>query len=608
MKNFWRILSYAKPYQSFIPQYIILTWLYVLFSLVNFTILKPLLEVLFDQTNPEVINMEAPSFQLSISFFTNTFYYYFGQFIEQNGKIGALKFVCLIIVISVFLSNLFRYLSGVMLASIRVRVLEKIRLDIFEKVTALHLGYFTEQKKGDIISRITIDIQEVQASVVNSLKILFKEPFLIIGYFWILFTMSPQLTLFTLLVLPISGGVIAYIAKRLKRKALLTQQSLGRIHNILDETISGMRIVKAFTATKAMNDKFGVEVKNNSRFTLSVFKKMELAGPISEFLGVLAVATILYIGGTMVLNKETFLSASSFITFLIIFSQVLNPAKAISNAMTAINKGLASSTRIFELIDTKPEIIESKNAIPINTFKSLIQYRDVCFSYDQEPVLTNINLEIKKGEIVALVGPSGGGKSTLADLLPRFYEPTSGMLSIDGKNINEYLVEDLRKLMGIVTQESILFNDTIKNNIAFGLNDVNESAIVKAAQVANAHEFIMENPEGYNTIVGERGMKLSGGQRQRLSIARAILKNPDILILDEATSALDSESEKLVQEALTNLMKDRTSIVIAHRLSTIQNADKIVVIEKGRIIQTGSHEELSNKKGLYQKLLKMQSF
>lgn len=608
MKNFWRIISYAKPYGSFIPQYVFLTWLYVLFSLVNLAILKPLLEVLFDQTDPSIINSTIPDFQLNISYAKGIFYYYFGQFIDQYGKIGALKFVCLIIVVSVFLSNLFRYLSGIMLASVRVRVLENIRLDIFEKVSSLHLGYFTEQKKGDIISRITIDIQEVQASVINSLKILFKEPFLIVGYFWILFTLSPKLTLFTLLVLPVSGGVIAYIGKRLKRKALLTQQSLGRIHNILDETISGMRIVKAFTASKSINNKFKAEVKTNSRFTLSVYKKIELAGPVSEFLGVMAVAIILYMGGTLVLNKQTDLTASSFITFLIIFSQVLNPAKAISNAVTAINKGLASAIRVFDLIDIKPEIEEMSNAIGIDEFKKSIKYEKVFFSYGQEEVLSNVNLEIEKGEIIALVGPSGGGKSTLADLLPRFYDVTSGKILIDGKPIDEYKVEALRKLMGIVTQESILFNDTIRSNIAFGIDDISDSKIIDAAKVANAHEFIMDTPDGYDSLVGERGAKLSGGQRQRISIARAVLKNPDILILDEATSALDSESEKLVQEALINLMKNRTSIVIAHRLSTIQNANKIIVIDKGKIVDIGTHEYLSSKEGIYQRLLKMQSF
>lgn len=608
MKNFWRIITYSKPYGSFIPKYVILTWSYVLFSLVNLSILKPLLDVLFDQTDLVAISSFAPSFSLSISYFIDMFYYYFGQFIDQNGKEGALKFVCIIIVISVFLSNFFRYLSGIMLASIRVRVLEKIRLDIFQKVSALHLGYFTEQKKGDIISRITIDIQEVQASVINSLKVLFKEPFLIIGYFWILFTISPQLTGFTLLILPISGGVIAFIAKRLKRKALLTQQTLGRIHNILDETISGMRIVKAFTAYKSVNDKFTREVKDNSRFTLSVFKKIELAGPVSEFLGVLAVAIILYIGGTLVLNNQTSLSASSFITFLIIFSQVLTPAKAISNAMTAISKGLASAERIFELVDTKPEIKESENAVSINEFKSTIEFKNVSFSYGQDYVLSGINLKIDKGQIIALVGPSGGGKSTLADLLPRFYEPTLGEILIDGQNVNNLKIEDLRNLMGIVTQESILFNDTIKNNITFGLEDVPQAEIEHAARVANADEFIDKSEKGYETYIGERGTKLSGGQRQRLSIARAVLKDPDILILDEATSALDSESEKLVQEALTNLMKERTSIVIAHRLSTIQNADKIVVIDNGKIVQVGSHDDLSSQKGLYSRLLKMQSF
>lgn len=610
MKNFWRILSYARPLGPSAVKYALLTLLYVAFSLVNFTVLIPLLEVLFDQVNePQTgATQVPPDFSLTIDYFKSTFYYHFNAIIIEKGRLGALQFVCVVIVVSVLLSNIFRYLSAMVLVRLRVKVLRNMRNHIFQKVSELHLGYFTEQKKGDLISRMTVDIQEIQNSVTNSLKILFKEPVLVIGYFAILFSMSVKLTLLTILVLPFSGGIISIIAQRLKKRAVQSQESLGRILNMLDETLSGMRIVKAFNSERNIVDKFEKEVKINERYSFSVLQKFEMAGPISEFLGVFAVAAILLVGGTMVLNQQGDMSAAKFMGFLIIFTQVLTPAKAISTSITNINKGLASSVRIFEIIDTKPTITEAPDAQSVEQLKTSIQYKDVNFSYDQEQVLTDINLEIRKGEVVALVGPSGGGKSTMADLIPRFYEPTSGSIEIDGVDIRQYKVKDLRALMGIVTQESILFNDTIKNNIAFGLVDIDDSRVIEAAKVANAHDFIINTPEGYETMIGERGTKLSGGQRQRLSIARAVLKDPDILILDEATSALDSESEKLVQEALINLMKDRTSVVIAHRLSTIQNADKIVVIEKGKIIQTGTHDELSTKTGLYKKLLKMQSF
>lgn len=609
MKNFWRILSYARPLGTSAFKYAILTLFFVVFSLVNFTVLIPLLEVLFDQVEIAEINLDPSlEFSFSIDYFKSLFYYYFNSVIIEKGRIGALKFVCVVIVCSVLLSNIFRYFSAMVLVKLRVRVLRNMRNHIYQRVCSLHLGYFTEQKKGDLISRMTVDIQEIQNSVTNSLKVLFKEPILVIGYFIILFSISLKLTLFTILVLPISGGVISILAQRLKKKAVQSQESLGRILNMLDETLSGMRIIKAFSSESSFKSKFENEVRVNEHYSYSVFQKFELAGPISEFLGVFAVAAILLVGGTMVLNGEGDMSAPKFMGFLIIFTQILNPAKAISTSITNINKGLAASVRIFEIIDTEPEIKEVSNPILKHSLDQSIEYKGVCFSYGQEEVLTDIDLKIAKGEIVALVGPSGGGKSTMADLIPRFYEPSAGEILIDGVNIDNYKLHDLRSLMGIVTQESILFNDTVMNNIAFGLSDIDEAKVINASKVANAHEFIMETPNGYQTLIGERGSKLSGGQRQRLSIARAVLKDPDILILDEATSALDSKSEYLVQEALVNLMKNRTSIVIAHRLSTIQNSDRIVVIEKGKIVEIGTHMELSDRKGLYSKLLQMQSF
>ncbi len=610
MNTYLRILSHARPFSVYLPQYILYTILYVAFSLVNFSILIPLLEVLFDQVASEKMSNAGslPEFSISVDYLKNLFYHYFGIIIRDFGRRGALQYVCGVIIVSVFLANLFRYLSAILLAKFRIRVVTNLRNKIYQKLNSFHIGYFTEKRKGDIISRVTTDILEVESSVVSTLKVLFKEPALIIGFFGILFTMSVELTLYTMLLLPVSGGIISYLAKKLKKRATKSQESLGRINSIIDETLTGMRIIKAFTASAFMIDKFDKEVRNYGRQNMSIATKFELAGPISEFLGIFAVAGLLLIGGSMVLNNESALSASEFIAFIIIFSQILNPAKAISNAFSNIQRGLASAERVFTVIDTPVSVNEAPNAREIKALNDNITIENVSFRYDVDDVLKDVSLTIPKGSTLALVGASGGGKSTLADLIPRFYDPTQGCIRIDGIDIREYQIESLRKLMGIVTQESILFNDSVYNNIAFGSPEVSMERVVEAAKVANAHEFISALSNGYETNIGDRGLKLSGGQRQRMSIARAVLKNPPILILDEATSALDSESELLVQEALTNLMQNRTSIVIAHRLSTIQNADQIAVIQQGEIIEHGSHQELMKVGGVYHKLTQMQSF
>ena len=610
MNTYLRILSQARPFSVYLPQYIAYTILYVAFSLVNFSILIPLLEVLFNQVDSEKVSNTGllPEFTVSIEYLKSLFYYYFGIIISDFGRKGALQYVCVVIIVSVFLANLFRYLSAIVLAKFRIRVVTNLRNNIYQKLNSFHIGYFTEKSKGDIISRVTTDILEVESSVVSTLKVLFKEPALIIGFFTILFSMSVELTLYTMLLLPVSGGIISYLAKKLKKRATKSQESLGRINSIIDETLTGMRIIKAFTASAFMIDKFDKEVRNYGRQNMSIATKFELAGPISEFLGIFAVAALLMIGGSMVLNNESTLSASEFIAFIIIFSQILNPAKAISNSFSRIQRGLASAERVFSVMDTPVSVSESPNAREITSLNESISIEQVSFKYDTDDIIKNVSFSIPKGETLALVGPSGGGKSTLADLIPRFYDPTQGSIKIDGIDIREYQIEPLRKLMGIVTQESILFNDSVYNNIAFGSPEVSMDKVVEAAKVANAHEFISALSDGYDTNIGDRGLKLSGGQRQRLSIARAVLKNPPILILDEATSALDSESELMVQDALTNLMKNRTSVVIAHRLSTIQNADQIVVIEQGEIIEHGTHQELMKVGGVYHKLTQMQSF
>ena len=609
MNTYLRILSYARPFRRYFPVYILYTILAIVFGLLNFTLLKPLFDVIFEQVDPSSLDryLTRPSFSFSLDYFIHLFNYYFIQTAETYGKFGTLVYVCIIIVTSVFLSNLFTYLSGVVLAKVRAEIIKKMRLDIFKQVTHLHIGYFSNERKGDLMSKMTNDVQEVENSIVQSLRVIFKEPATIFLYFAVLFFMSVKLTLFTILVIPISGAIIGGITKRLKKKAVASQESLGRIVNILDETIGGMRVIKAFGAQKYITKKFDQETDFYSSVNVSMARKNELASPTSQFLGVSVVAGILVYGGNLVLNNASDLSASDFITYIIIFTQVLNPAKEISRAASSIQRGLASADRIFKVVDTPSAIQNNSNPDKVSHFEQAITFDNVSFKYEKETVLHEVSFTLEKGKTIALVGPSGGGKSTIADLVPRFYDPTEGSISLDGKDLKQIELASLRNLMGIVTQESILFNDTVFNNIAFGLEGVSEMEVIEAAKIANAHEFIVQLENGYYSNIGERGSKLSGGQRQRLSIARAVLKNPPILILDEATSALDSQSEKLVQDALTKLMANRTTLVIAHRLSTVQHADEILVIKKGKIVERGTHQSLMQQDGLYRNLSTMQS-
>ncbi|MCE2707758.1 MAG: ABC transporter ATP-binding protein [Bacteroidota bacterium] len=609
MNTYFRILSYTRPYGKFIPMYLVYTLLAIVFGLLNFTLLKPLFDVIFEQVAPESLEKfrQLPSFELSLDYALYLFNHYFLEVRDTYGKFGTLLFVCLIIVGSVFLSNLFTYLSGVVLAKVRAQVIKGMRMDIFEKVSRLHLGYFSNERKGDLLSKMTNDVQEVENTIVQSLRVVFREPATIILYFGVLFFMSVPLTLFTILIIPISGALIGGITRRLRKSAIQSQESLGRIVTILDETLGGMRVVKAFNGEAFVNDKFDRETDYYSDVNVSMARKNELAGPISQFLGVCVVAGILLYGGNLVLSGASALSASNFITYIIIFTQVLNPAKEIARAVATIQRGIASADRIFEVIDTPSQVISPEHPQPLHGFHQGITFSKVSFSYGETKVLQDINFTLEKGKTIALVGPSGGGKSTLADLVPRFYDPTEGQILLDGIDLKRISTQELRSLLGIVTQESILFNDTVYNNIAFGMDGVTEDQVMEAAKIANAHDFIVKMEHGYQSYIGDRGIKLSGGQRQRLSIARAVLKNPPILILDEATSALDSESELLVQEAITKLMSQRTTLVIAHRLSTIQHADEILVIDKARIVQRGTHAALLEQEGLYQKLSTIQS-
>ncbi len=607
MKTFFRILSFANSLNARLVLFFTYSILGIIFGAFNIVLVIPMLQVLFEQGSKVIVVPALPDFSFSSDYLVKMFNHFFLAVVRDQGSLDALLFVCALIVVCVVLANLFRYAERVMATKIRVDLVKNIRMEIFRKVSLLHIGYFNSERKGDLISRFTNDVQEVESAVMNSLKAVLKEPITIVVYFFILFTISYKLTLFTLLVLPLTGGVLGEIIKRLKRQATQSQESLGRIVNILDETFSGMRVVKAFNARNFVLNKIDDESAFYRKVNKSLSYKNELASPVSEILGVMIMAGIIFFGGKLVLGEHASLDPAAFLGFLAVYAMIIQPAKNFSNGITSLQKGTASADRIFALIDTQPLIQNKPNAVILQHFEKTIEFKNVSFAYEKEFVLRHVNLTVEKGKTVALVGTSGGGKSTLADLVPRFYDPTEGDVCIDGISLRDYEIESLRKQMGVVTQESILFNDTILNNIAFGMPNINEEAVIQAAKIANAHDFIMQTEEGYQTLIGERGSKLSGGQRQRLSIARAVLKNPPILILDEATSALDSESEKLVQEALFNLMKNRTSIVIAHRLSTIQHADEIIVIQHGEIIERGTHEELNRQGGLYRKLSEIQN-
>ena len=579
----------------------------VFFSLFSLTMIIPFLNVLFSQNR----NYTLMPWSVSAKSLLNNFNYYLGNYIIEHGQLNALMLISMLVVIMFFLKNLTRYLAMYFLVPIRNGIVRDIRRDVYHKILSLPIGYFTDERKGDMMARMTNDVQEVEWGIMNSLEAAFREPLNIIVFLITMFTMSSELTTFVLVLLPIAGLIIGRIGKSLKKKSAQAQEKMGELLSNIEETLGGLRIIHAFTAEKSASKKFGG--LNNQHFGLmnKIGRRRDLSSPVSEFLGTLVMTVVMYFGGLLVLGSDSKLEPSEFIAFIAIFSQVIPPAKSLTTAWYNIQKGLASSERIYKILDAEVLVKDPEHPIEGKPFSDKIHFDGISFSYlkeDGKSVLKNISLEIPKGKTVALVGQSGSGKTTLADMLPRYYDVDSGKITIDGVNIKDMRVADLRGLMGIVTQESILFNDTVFNNISFGMENASEEEVIAAAKIANANDFITAMSDGYQTTIGDRGSKLSGGQRQRLSIARAVLKNPPILILDEATSALDTESERLVQEALINLMKQRTTLVIAHRLSTIVHADEIIVMQSGEIVERGTHQDLLSKNGYYKRLFDMQTF
>ncbi len=605
MKRFLSIVGYIKPYWFYAVLNIVFNVLSACFALFSFVMAIPFLRILFE--TQEMVTTAVP-FEMSTQALQHNFNYYLSRIIMDQGANTALLLVSGLVVAMAMLKTGFKFLANYYITPVRVRVVRDIRNKVYRKILRLPMSYFSESRKGDVMSRVGMDVNEIELSVMSSLEMVFRDPITIIIFLVYMFVINYQLTLFALILLPVSGIFIGRIGKNLRKSSMKLQNQQGTLLSILEETLSGMRIVKAFNGERKITRKF---TDTNEAFTdtiTRVYRRRFLASPLSEFLGTLVMMILMYAGGMIVLSRSSSLSSEAFIAYLIIFSQIITPAKAFSTGYYNIQKGMAAFERVEHILSTKVKIRDRENAKPVSTFETAIEYRDVSFSYDTEPVLKNINLTIEKGKTIAIVGKSGSGKSTLVDLLPRFIEPDSGTILINGQPIQDFKIADLRHLMGIVSQQSILFNDSFFNNIAFGMDQVKEEDIIVAAKIANAHEFIMETAQGYQTNVGDAGSKLSGGQQQRISIARALLKNPPILILDEATSSLDTESEKYVQEAIENLMKNRTSIVIAHRLSTVKHADEIFVLEQGEIVEQGNHEKLLKREGLYAKYHMLQMF
>ena len=607
MKTYTRLLSFASPMGRYAIPYFFYSVFHAIFNTFTYTMIIPIVGTLFSEGYEFKPTYELPQFELNTEFLNGAISYaYTAIFGSEYMITKLLALLSAILIMSNMLSNLFRYLGAMTVETLRTRTLQNMRNRMFESTMAMNVGYFSEQRKGDIMSKITSDVMVVQFCITNTLQVAFREPFLIIGYCVMMVKISWELTVFSILYLPIVGLIIGSIVKRLRHPAQRGQERMGDLVSVMEESLTGVKAVKSYNAFGYIREKFRTINGEMSNILLSMARKQQLASPMSEFLGITAISVVLVFGGALVMNGS--MSASGFVAYIAAFSQLTRPLRSFIDQFANINQGIAAGERIFSIIDAKSSVEDKPNALKLGEFRDKIEFKNISFSYDgQREILHNISFEVRKGETVALVGPSGGGKSTLSELIPRFYDPVCGEILVDGRPLSDYNQESVREHMGIVSQDTILFNDTIRNNIAMGRLSASNEQIEAAARVANAHDFIMQTEQGYDTNIGDRGMKLSGGQRQRLSIARAVLKNPEILILDEATSALDTESEKLVQEALTTLLEGRTSVVIAHRLSTIHNADRIIVIDSGRIAEQGTHSELMARGGIYAKLIEMQS-
>ena len=604
MKKYARLFRYLSAYKSNIALYFLFIILAIVFSVASIGSLPFFIDLIFTKGKADVLKPETIS---NSQDFIRYISYYLQELMKVNGKVYVLALICIMVLIAVFLKNLFTYLSYYILAPMRNGVMNRLRRELFQKILIMPIGYFTEQRKGDIMSRMTNDVGELENSVVGTVEGLIKDPLNLLILLGTLIFISPKLSLFLLIFLPVTGFIIGRISRTLKKQSNAAAIKQGEALSVLDETLGGLRVIKAFTAERLVGKKF--EEHNEALFHIKnkMQYRRDLASPMSEFLGVLVLCGILYFGGQLVLGGNAGgLTDKGFIMYIGIFTQIISPAKALSTSFYNMQKGTAAIARIEEVLMAPVMVEEAANPKAIQGFDHTIEFKNVGFAYDDVTILKNINLKIEKGKTVALVGSSGAGKSTLADLVPRFHDVSSGELLIDGINIKEYSLNQLRSLMGIVTQEPILFNDTIANNITLGIDNATPEAIEHAAKIANAHNFIIQKEEGYKTNIGDRGGKLSGGERQRMTIARAVLKNPPILILDEATSSLDTESERLVQDAINNLMNNRTSLVIAHRLSTIRHADEIIVLQKGEIVERGTHDSLIAQNGFYKRLVDMQ--
>ena len=607
MSTYMRLLGFAKPLSRYAVPYFFYSVFHALFNTFTYTMIIPIIGTLFSDNYEFVPTYELPALELNTQCLDGVINYLYTQiFGTEFLTTRLLALLSCILILCNVLSNAFRYLGSMTVETMRTRTLQRMRNEMFERTMSMNVGYFSDQRKGDIMSKITSDVMVVQFCITNTLQVMFREPFLIFGYVVMMVNISWQLTVFSILYLPVVALIIGSIVKRLRHPAQRGQEHMGEMVSVMEESLSGVKAIKSYNAFGYINRKFSKINGLMSDILLSMARKQQMASPMSEFLGITAISVVLVFGGSLVMKG--LMTASGFVAYIAAFSQLTRPLRSFIDQFANINQGIAAGDRIFSIIDAESAVQDKSDAMALEEFKDKIEFKNISFSYDSSrEVLHEVSFTVRKGETVALVGPSGGGKSTLSELIPRFYDPAVGEILIDGTPLSDYTQESLREKMGIVSQDTILFNDSIRANIAMGREDITDEQIIAAAKVANAHDFIMQTEAGYDTNVGDRGMKLSGGQRQRLSIARAVLRNPEILILDEATSALDTESEKLVQEALTTLLEGRTSVVIAHRLSTIHNADRIIVIDAGRIAEQGTHAELMERNGIYAKLIEMQS-